>query len=196
MHAIKKKIASRHRPSFSTAYLHTSALRYSENKCNYTGNKNPTNGNHADVIIGERYWRAQKLNHVFRTTTKTQRHTNGTLLNQPRHLSGTTNETLTLSNQPRHPSVSAFNLEFHKEEEHKFITFVQENKGCFHCTKRNATSKCSSCHIAVYCDRQCQKANWNPSKGQFLISRFVRFGMLIWGEVWRIWVRRVLLSSK
>ena len=58
----------------------------------------------------------------------------------------------------------SFNKDFDSDISGCCVDIVQELIGCFHCHGNNPTKVCSSCKIARYCSRECQKASWKDAE--------------------------------
>ena len=53
-----------------------------------------------------------------------------------------------------------FNPKFAAEEEKSLIEKLRKSRGCFNCGDKSASKVCIKCHVAVYCSRDCQIADW------------------------------------
>lgn len=63
------------------------------------------------------------------------------------------------TNEETKEKIHHFDPEFDASLVEILIQALQRG-GCFFCDKRGASSKCSRCKIAVYCDKECQRKGW------------------------------------
>ena len=63
-----------------------------------------------------------------------------------------------------------FNPKFAAEEEKSLIEKLRKSRGCFNCGDKSASKVCIKCHVAVYCSRDCQIADWKRGFAKYIAT--------------------------